>query len=142
MLHVPYRGSFLPDLIGGQVQLSFSPIATVIEYIRTGKLRALGVTTATRVAELPDVPAVGEFVQGYEASGWLGIGAPKGTSTDIIGTLNTEINTVLALPDVKASLDGLGVEAMPMTPAGFGKFIAAETEKWAKVVRAANIKPE
>jgi tripartite-type tricarboxylate transporter receptor subunit TctC len=142
MLHVPYRGSFLPDLIGGQVQLSFSPIATVIEYIRTGKLRALGVTTATRVAELPDVPAVGEFVQGYEASGWLGIGAPKDTSTDIIGRLNTEINTVLAGPDVKAHLDALGVEAMAMTPPDFGKFIDAETEKWAKVIKFAGIKAE
>ena len=142
MLHVPYRGSFLPDLIGGQVQVCFSPVATVIEYIRTGKLRALGVTTATRVSELPDVPAIGEFVQGYEASGWLGIGAPKGTSTDVISKLNTEINAVLAVPDVKARLDGLGVEAMSMTAADFGKLIADETEKWGKVIRATNIKAE
>ena len=142
MLHVPYRGSFLPDLIGGQVHVCFSPIATVIEYIRTGKLRALGVTTATRVSELPDVPAIGEFVQGYEASAWLGIGAPKGTSTDVIGKLNTEINAVLAVPDVKARLDGLGVEAMSMTAADFGKLIADETEKWGKVIRATNIKAE
>ena len=142
MLHVPYRGSFLPDLIGGQVQVCFSPIATVIGYIRTGKLRALGVTTATRVSELPDVPAIGEFVQGYEASGWLGIGAPKGTSTDVISKLNTEINAVLAVPDVKARLDGLGVEAMSMTATDFGKLIADETEKWGKVIRATNIKAE
>ncbi|MFZ3354252.1 MAG: tripartite tricarboxylate transporter substrate binding protein [Xanthobacteraceae bacterium] len=142
MLHVPYRGSFLPDLIGGQVHVCFSPVATVIEYIRTGKLRALGVTTATRVSELPDVPAIGEFVQGYEASAWLGIGAPKGTSTDVIGKLNTEINAVLAVPDVKARLDGLGVEAMSMTAADFGKLIADETEKWGKVIRATNIKAE
>ena len=142
MLHVPYRGSFLPDLIGGQVQVCFSPIATVIGYIRTGKLRALEVTTATRVSELPDVPAIGEFVQGYEASGWLGIGAPKGTSTDVISKLNTEINAVLAVPDVKARLDGLGVEAMSMTATDFGKLIADETEKWGKVIRATNIKAE
>jgi tripartite-type tricarboxylate transporter receptor subunit TctC len=142
MLHVPYRGSYLPDLIGGQVQVSFSPIAGVIEYIRTGKLRALGVTTATRAAELPDVPAVGEVVQGYEASGWLGIGAPKNTPTDIIGRLNTEINTVLAAPDVKARLAGWGVEVMSMTPGDFGKLVADETEKWGKVIKVANIKAE
>jgi len=142
MLHVPYRGSYLPDLIGGQVQLSFSPIASVIEYIRTGKLRALGVTTASRAAELPDVPAVGEFVQGYEASGWLGIGAPKDTPTDIIGRLNTEINAVLAVQNVKTRLAGLGVETMSTTPGDFGKLIADETERWGKVIKAANIKAE
>jgi tripartite-type tricarboxylate transporter receptor subunit TctC len=142
LVHVPYRGSYIPDLLGGHVQVSFGPIATLIEYIRTGKLRALAVTTAMRSNALPDIPTVGEFVPGYEASGWLGIGAPKGTSTEIIERLNKEINAVIAAPDVKARLVGLGVEPMSMTPAEFGKFIADDTEKWAKVIRFANIKVE
>ena len=139
MVHVPYRGSYTPDLLSGEVQVAFSPIATVIGYIRAGKLRALGVTTSTRSAELPDVPAIGEFVQGYEASGWLGIGAPKGISSDVVHTLNKEINKVLAEPSLKARLVELGVTPMSMTPAEFRKLIADDTDKWAKVVKFAHI---
>jgi tripartite-type tricarboxylate transporter receptor subunit TctC len=142
ILHVPYRGSFMPDLLGGHVQLVFGPISQSIEYIRAGKLRALAVTTADRQAALPDVPTVREWVPAYEASGWYGIGAPKGTPSEIIGTLNREINATLADPNVKARLADLGVAPMPATPAEFGTFIAAETEKWAKVIRAANIKAD
>ena len=139
MVHVPYRGSPTTDLISGQVQVSFPPIASVIGYIRAGKLRALGVTTSTRSAELPDVPAIGEFVQGYEASGWLGIGAPKGILSDVVDTLNKEINEVLAEPNLKARLVELGVSPMSMTPAEFRTLIADETDKWAKVVKFAHI---
>ena len=142
ILHVPYRGSFLSDLLGGQVQLVFGPISQLLEYIRAGKLRALAVTTANRQAVLPDVPAVREFLPGYEASAWYGIGAPAGTPGEIVGTLNREINAALTDPEVKARLAALGVVPMPATPSEFGTFIAAETEKWAKVIRAANIKPE
>jgi tripartite-type tricarboxylate transporter receptor subunit TctC len=142
MVHVPYRSSFLPDLFAGQVQVVFSPISQSIEYIRTGKLRALAVTAATRQASLPDVPAVAEFVPGYEASGWYGIGAPKSTAAEIIGTLNSAANTALADADMKARLNDLGAVPMPTTPAEFGAFLAADTEKWAKVIRAADIKPE
>jgi tripartite-type tricarboxylate transporter receptor subunit TctC len=142
LVHVPYRSSYLPDLLGGQVQLAFTPMTTVIEYIQTGKLRALAVTSATRAEVLPDIPTLGEFVPGYEASGWLGIGAPKGTSTEVIDLLNNEINAGLADPKLRARLTELGNVPMPTTPADFGKFIAEETEKWGKVIRAANIKPE
>ena len=140
--HVPYRGSYMSDLLGGQVQLVFGPLAQSIEYIRAGKLRALAVTTAKRQAALTGVPAMHEFLPGYEASGWYGIGAPKGTPNEIVGTLNREVNASLADPKVNARLTDLGVVAMPTTPAEFGTFIAAETEKWAEVIRAANIKPE
>jgi tripartite-type tricarboxylate transporter receptor subunit TctC len=142
LVHVPYRGSFLPDLLGGQVQVAFGPIAQSVELIRTGKLRALAVTTASRSAALPDLPTIGEFVSGYEASALYGVGAPKNTSTEIIGRLNKELNAVLADPKIKERLADLGFVPMPMTPAEFGKLIADETEKWGKVVRAANIKPE
>jgi tripartite-type tricarboxylate transporter receptor subunit TctC len=142
LVHVSYRSSYMPDLLGGQVQVIFDGIAGVTEYIRTGKLRALAVTTATRQGALPDVPTVSEFVPGYEASGYLGIGAPKSTPVPIIEMLNKEINAVVADPSVKARLVGLGVEPMSMTPAEFGKFIADKTEKWAKVIKFANIKPE
>jgi len=140
--HVPYRGSYMSDLLGGQVQLVFGPLAQSIEYIRAGKLRALAVTTAKRQAALTGVPAMHEFLPGYEASGWYGIGAPKGTPNEIVGTLNREVNASLADPKVNARLTDLGVVAMPTTPSEFGTFIAAETEKWVKVIRAANIKPE
>jgi len=140
--HVPYRGSYMSDLLGGQVQLVFGPLAQSIEYIRAGKLRALAVTTARRQATLTGVPAMHEFLPGYEASGWYGIGAPKGTPNEIVGTLNREVNASLADPKVNARLTDLGVVALPATPSEFGTFIAAETEKWAKVIRAANIKPE
>jgi tripartite-type tricarboxylate transporter receptor subunit TctC len=142
MVHVPYRGSFLPDLLGGQVQVVFGPIAQLGELIRTGKLRALAVTTASRSAALPDIPTVGEFVSGYEASAWYGVGAPNNTPSEIIGRLNKEINLVLSDPKIKDRLADLGFIPMPMTPVEFGKLIADETEKWGTVVRAANIKPE
>jgi tripartite-type tricarboxylate transporter receptor subunit TctC len=142
LIHVPYRGNFIPDLLGGQVQVLFAPIAHPIELVRAGKLRALAVTSATRSAALPEIPTVAEFVPGYEASGWYGIGAPKSTPTEIIDRLNREINAALADAKMAAHLADLGAVPMPMTPAEFGTFIAAETEKWGKVIRAANIKSE
>jgi tripartite-type tricarboxylate transporter receptor subunit TctC len=144
MLHVPYRGGApaLTDLMGGQVQVMFIPMAGTVEYIRAGKLRALAVTTATRSAALPDVPSVGDFLPGYEASTWNGVGAPKSTPVEIVDKLNKEINTGLADPKMKARLADLGGLLLPGSPADFGKLIAEETEKWAKVIRAANIKPE
>ena len=138
LLHVPYCGNFMPDLLGGQVQVVFAPITHSIEYVRTGKLRALAVTSAA----LQETPTVAEFVRGYEASGWYGIGAPKNTPTEIVDRLNKEINAALADPKMKARLADLGAVPMSMTPAEFGKFIADETEKWAKVVQTAYIKPE
>jgi len=142
VLHVPYRGSFMPDLLGGQVQLVFGPISQAIEHVRAGKLRALAVTTSNRQPMLPDVPAVREVLPGYEASGWYGIGAPKGTPGEIVGIVNGAINAALADAKVKARLADLGVTPMPTTPAEFGTFVAAETTKWAKVIRTANIKAE
>jgi tripartite-type tricarboxylate transporter receptor subunit TctC len=144
MVHVPYRGEApaLTDMLGGQLQVMFATVPGSVEYVRTGKLRALAVTTASRLEALPDIPTVGEFVAGYEASGWQDLGAPKNTPADIVAKLNKETNTALADPKMKARLIDLGGTPMPMTPADFGKFIVAETEKWAKVIRAANIKPE
>ncbi len=141
MLHVPYRGGApaLTDLLGGQVQVYFSPLPESIETIRAGKVRALAVTTATRSAALPDVPTVGESVPGFEASTWQGIGAPKNTSAEIVARLNKEINAALADPTIKARLADLGSMPTPMSPAAFEKLIAAETEKWGKVIREANI---
>jgi tripartite-type tricarboxylate transporter receptor subunit TctC len=142
--HVPYRGGgpALTDLLAGQVQVYFSPLPAAIEYIRAGKLRALAVTTAARSEALPDIPTVGQFVAGYEASVWQGLGAPKNTPADIVAKLNKETNAALADPKMKARLLDLGGTPMPMTPADFGKFIAEETEKWGKVIRTANIKTE
>jgi tripartite-type tricarboxylate transporter receptor subunit TctC len=144
MVHVPYRGNgpALTDLLGGQVQVLFPSVPSSIEYIRSGKLRALGVTTAMRSQALPDIPTVGEFVPGYEASLWFGIGSPKNTPAEIIDKLNREIDAALADPKFKARLVGLGFEPMSMAPAEFGKFIAEETEKWGKVIRSAGIKAE
>jgi tripartite-type tricarboxylate transporter receptor subunit TctC len=142
MVHVPYRTSFLPDLFAGQIQVVFSPISQSIEYVRSGKLRALAVTSATRQPSLPDIPAVAEFVPGYEASGWYGIGAPKNTPADIVVSLNTAMNSTLAEADMKTRLNELGAVPMPTTPAEFASFLAADTEKWGKVIRAADIKPE
>jgi tripartite-type tricarboxylate transporter receptor subunit TctC len=142
LLHVPYRGSFLPDLLGGQVQVVFGPISQFVELIRTGKLRALAVTTTTRQAILPDIPTVAEYVSGYEASAWYGIGAPKNTPTEIIDRLNKEANAALADPKMIARLADIGVVPTPMTPVEFGKLIPDEMEKWGKVVRAANLKPD
>src|SRR5262245_5199997 len=142
LVHVPYRSSYWPDLLSGQVQVAFAPIPSSAGYIQAGTLRALAVTCATRSEALPNIPTVGEFVPGYEASGWYGIGAPKNTPTDIIDKLNNEINAVLADPTMKTRLLALGAEPMPMTSADFGKFMSDETEKWGKVVKFAGIKPE
>ena len=142
VVQVHYRGSgpALPDLIAGQVQAMFDPIASSIGHIRAGRLRPLAVTTATRLEVLPDVPTVGEFVPGYEASGWYGIGAPKNTPAEIVNRLNSELNAALADPRMKARFADLGVDVLPGSPADFGKLLADETEKWAKVIRTANIK--
>jgi tripartite-type tricarboxylate transporter receptor subunit TctC len=144
MIHVPYRGGgqMMTDLIAGQVQVSFIGLTVAIEHIRSGKVRALAVTSATRSDALPDIPTVGEFVPGYEASAWFGIGAPKNTPAEIVDKLNQEINADLADPKMKARLAEWGATALPGSPADFGKFIVEETEKWAKVVRTANIKPD
>jgi len=144
VLHVPYRGSgpALTDLLAGQVQVMFDNITSSIEYVRAGKLRALAVTTAMRSAALPDVPTLGEFVHGYEASGWQGVGAPKNTPAEIVNKLNKEINAALADPRIKARFAELGSAPLPGSSADFGKLIAGETEKFAKVIRAANIKVE
>jgi len=143
-VHVPYRGAApaLADLVAGQVQAYFAPTAASIEYIRAGKLRALAVTTATRSEALPDIPAVNEFVPGYEASGWSGFGSPKGTPTEVIDKLNKEINAGLADPKIKAQLADLGSPALAGLPADFSRLIAADTEKWAKVIKFAGIKAE
>jgi tripartite-type tricarboxylate transporter receptor subunit TctC len=142
LVNVPYRSSYLPDLLAGQVQAAFTPIAQTISHIRAGKLRALAVTGATRSDVLPDVPTAAEFVPGYDAYVWDAIGAPAKTPPEIIDKLNKEINAVLADPAMKARLADLGAEPMVMTPAEFGKYIADETEKWGKVVKFAHIKPE
>jgi tripartite-type tricarboxylate transporter receptor subunit TctC len=144
MVHVPYRGEApaLTDLLGGQVQLYFGTLPGSIEYIKVGKLRALAVTTATRSEALPDVPTLSEFVPNYEASGWHGIGVPKNTPTEIVDKLNKEINAALADPKIKARLAALGVTILQGSPADFGKLIADDTEKWAKVIRAVNIKAD
>jgi tripartite-type tricarboxylate transporter receptor subunit TctC len=144
MNHVPYRGSApaLTDLMAGQVQVLFDVPTSSIEYIKSGKLRALAVTGATRSQLLPDIPTVGEFVPGYEASNIRGVGAPKNTPAEIIGKLNMEINAALADPKIRARLADVGGTPIQMTPAEFGKLIADETEKWAKVVKSASIKPE
>jgi tripartite-type tricarboxylate transporter receptor subunit TctC len=144
MVHVPYRGGgpALTDLLGGQVQLTFSPMSTSIGYIRAGKLRALAVTTATRSEVLPDVPTVAEFMPGYEASTWAGIGVPKSTPTEIIDKLNKEINAAFADPATRARFNDLGGAMLPGSPADFGKLVAEDTEKWGRVMKFANIKPE
>lgn len=141
-VHVPYRGSYMPDLLAGRVQICFSPVELVIDSIRSGKLRALAVTTTTTLAVLPDVPTMNTFLPGYEAAGWNGVGAPKNTPNEIIGLLNTQINAVVGEADIKARLANLGIEPVPMTPAQFGKLLANETEKWRKVIGEAHIKAE
>jgi len=144
LVHVPYRGAAqaLTDLIGGQVQVSFDPLPPAIELIRSGKVRGLAVTTAVRSDALPDVPAVGEFVPGYEASGWNGIVAPKNTPIEIIQKLNTEINAGLADPGIKAKLTDLGGMVLAGSAADFGKLIADEIDKWGKVIKFAGVKPD
>jgi tripartite-type tricarboxylate transporter receptor subunit TctC len=144
MVHVPYRGSapMLTDLLGGQVQVGFDSIQASIEHIRAGRLRALAVTTATRSEALPEVPTVGEFIPGYQASGWNGIGIPKNTPVEIVDKLNKEINASLGDAKANAQLTDLGATALVRTPASFGKLIADETEKWAKVIKRSGIKPD
>jgi tripartite-type tricarboxylate transporter receptor subunit TctC len=144
MVHVPYRGiaPAMTDLLGGQVRVIFGVLPASIDYIRAGSLRALAVTTATRSEALRDIPTVGDFVPGYEASTWYGIGVPRNTSAEIVDKLNKEINAALADPKIKASLANMGGSVLPGSPAEFGKLIAEETEKWAKVVKFAGMKPE
>jgi len=144
MVHVPYRGAApaLTDLIGGQVQVMIDTTPASMQHIRSGRLRPLAVTTATRADALPDLPTVGDFVPGYEATSWFGIGAPKDTPPEIIATLNKEINAAIADPKIKARLIDLGGTVLPGSPADFGKLIAAETEKWAKVVKFSGAKPD
>lgn len=139
MVHVPYKGSYVPDLLSGQLQVVFAPIPTVVAHVRSGKLRALAVTAAKRSAALPDVPTIGEFVPGYDASGYFGFGAPTGTPAEIIAKLNTTINAVITDPATTAKLVNLGVTPIAMTPAQYGKLIADETAKWGKVVAAAHM---
>jgi tripartite-type tricarboxylate transporter receptor subunit TctC len=144
MVHVPYHGGgpALPDLIAGHVQVTFVTTISSIKYIRDGRLRALAVTTATRSEALPDIPTVGEFLPGYEASVWYGIGVPRNTPVEVIDKLNKEINAGLADPKLQARLAHVGGTVLAGSPADFGKFIADETEKWAKVIKSANIKAE
>jgi tripartite-type tricarboxylate transporter receptor subunit TctC len=142
LVHVPYRGSQFPDLLSGQVQVTFNPLPSSLEFIRSGKLRALAVTSAKRQEVLPDTPTVGEFVPGYEATAWFGIGVPKNTPAEIVDKLNREIDAVLTDPKNKARLADLGGETFAGSLDEFVEYIAAETEKWAKVVKFAGIKPQ
>jgi tripartite-type tricarboxylate transporter receptor subunit TctC len=142
LVQVPYRGSYMPDLLGGQVQTAFSSVVTTMAYIKAGQLRALAVTGSKRSDTLPDVPTVGEFVPGYEAYVWHGIGAPKGTPTAIVSKLNKEINAVLADPLIEKRFAEIGGIPLGGSTAEFSKLIADEIEKWSKVIRAANIKAE
>src|SRR5216684_2380058 len=144
MVHVPYRGQgpALTDLLGGQVQVLFATTPGTTDYVRTGRLRALAVTTASRAEVLPELPTVGDFVPGYESSQWYGLGAPRSTPAEIIDRLNREINAGLADSKMRARFADIGGEALPGSPSEFGKFIAEETEKWGKVVKLAGLKPE
>jgi tripartite-type tricarboxylate transporter receptor subunit TctC len=139
MVHVPYRGNYMPDLLSGQVQVSFVPIAQALPQIRDGKLRAYGVTTSYRIQTLPEVPAIGEVVKDYDAIGWYGLGAPAKTPPEIIKKLSEAMNAAIAVPAVKERFLQLGVEPMPLTPEGFKKHIAVEAEKWGKVIKAQSI---
>ena len=142
IVHVPYtvQAQAVSDLIAGRMQISFDVMPSTIQFVRAGKIRALAVTTVTRSGALPDIPTVGESVPGYEASSWHGIGAPRNTPAEIVEKLNKEINDILDDPQIKARLASLGGAPMPMSPSGFGKFIADETQKWAKVVKFAGVK--
>jgi tripartite-type tricarboxylate transporter receptor subunit TctC len=144
MLHVPYRGGgpALTDLLGGHVQVTFDPEPILIEYIKAGKVRGLAVTTTMRSEALPDIPTMSDFLPGFESSAWFGVGAPKNTPAEIIQKLNTEINAGLVDSWMKARFADIGGTVLPGSPADFGKLIADETDKWGKVIRAANIKPE
>jgi tripartite-type tricarboxylate transporter receptor subunit TctC len=144
IVHVPYRGQgpAMTDLLGGQVQVMFDSVISSLSHIRSGKLRPLAVTTSKRSEALPDIPAVDDFVAGYETSVWFGVGAPRNTPSEIVDRLNKEINAALADPKIKARFAELGAEVIPGSPADFGKLISDETEKWGKVIRTANIKPD
>ena len=142
LVHVPYRSSYMPDLLSGEVQLVFNPIPQSMEYIRSGRVRALGVTTARRLEALPGVPALGEFVPGYEAIGWFGLGAPGKTPANIVNKLNAATSAAVADPKLNARLVSLGVDPMSMSSAEFGKFVRVDFEKWASVIKSADIKPE
>ena len=144
MVHVPYRGAgpSLTDLIGGQVQVTFEAMPAAIAYIRAGTLRALAVTTMRRSEALPDIPSVAEFVPGYEASSWFGIGAPRATPTEIVDKLNKEINASLADPQIEARFADLGGDVLVLSPADFGKLIVDETKKWGNIIRALHIKTQ
>jgi tripartite-type tricarboxylate transporter receptor subunit TctC len=140
LVHVPYRTNYMTDLIGGQVQFVVNPIPQSMEFVKAGKVRALAVTTGTRMAALPDIPTVAEFVPGYEAVGWYGIGVPKETPAEIVDTLNRALTAALGEAGPKARLADLGVEPMPMTPAQFAGFITSENDKWGKLIRASGIR--
>jgi tripartite-type tricarboxylate transporter receptor subunit TctC len=142
LVHVPYKTNYTTDLIGGQIQLAVAPMAQVIEFIRDGRLRAIAVTTATRSDALPDVPAISEFVPGYEAAGWYGITAPAGTPVDVVAKLAAAIVAAGGNATFKSRLVALGVESTPMTTAQFSKFVTDEIAKWAKVVKFASIKAD
>jgi len=142
MVHVPYKGSYVPDLLSGQVQVVFAPVPTVVAQVKAGKLRALGVTSKQRSAALPETPSIGDFVKGYDASGYFGFGAPKNTPADIVDKLNKEIRAAVVEPSTKEKLVALGVDPMQLTAAEYGKLIADETDKWAMVVKTAGIKAE
>lgn len=142
LVHVPYRSNYTTDLLNGQVQLAFMPIAQALEFVKAGSLRPLGVTTAAPAAALPGIPAIGDFVPGYAASGWYGVGAPKDTPGAIVELLNSTINAGLADPTLKQRFTDLGIEPRPMSAAAFGAFITDETAKWAKVIKFAGIKPD
>jgi tripartite-type tricarboxylate transporter receptor subunit TctC len=142
LVHVPYRGNYVPDLLSGQTQLLFGPVPQTIGNVRAGQLRALAVTTPKRLDVLPDVPPVGDFLPGYEGVGWFGLAAPKSTPAEIVDRLNRETNAALADAQFKAKLANLGVEPIVATPAEYTRFIADEVDKWAKVIRYAAIKPD
>ncbi len=141
LVHVPYRQSPVPDLLSGQVQAFLGPMPVTISFVKSGKLRALGVSSLKPNPALPDVPTIAQYVPGFEASIWHGIGAPKGTPKEIVATLNKELNTILASPEIKEKFANIGGVALTGTPEEYGKFVAAEIEKWGKVIKAAHIKP-
>jgi tripartite-type tricarboxylate transporter receptor subunit TctC len=142
LVHVPYRESVFPNLLGGQVQVAFEPVPAILGYVQSGKLRGLAVSTKRRLDVLPDLPTLDEYLPGYEATGWLGIGAPQNTPADIVDKLNAAVNAGLADPALQSRLTDLGVIPAPMTPAEFKTYIAAETAKWGKVVQFAHITAE
>jgi tripartite-type tricarboxylate transporter receptor subunit TctC len=142
LTHIPYRSSQFPDLLSGQVRVTFNPLPSSLDFIRAGKLRGLAVTSATRSDTLPELPTVGEFLPGYEATAWFGIGAPRNTPSAVVDELNKQVNAALADPQLKTRLIDLGGTPMPMSVADFANFIAAETGRWAKVVQFSGAKPE